>query len=447
MLMLSEGRRFSMPASRHPAWRLLVVPMIAALALLFACAARADAAAPSANPCDPGEVTNFLGADATHPGVISLYFFHAEGAPVTYYECVRGAAQRLGSATTEAGVPTVLTDATTWSCDRLVRRFVATAPLPDGSLAVGTYSVRTMSCARRFELTVPRRIASGAMLRVRVADSWGIGGIRPDLCVTSPRGARQCSPITFPRAVSVASRRFRAHTEGRVRVELRIRDRSVRSTAVAVGVDGARATSAPPTVLATGDSMMQGIDGFLADDLGDAATVRSDVRPGTAIGKNLDWLSWSRTQVTRLHPAATVIAIGANEGWPMETPAGAKVECCGQAWEDEYVRRVREMMQTYLRRGRGRVVWLTLPAPRGGKLTPIFEAVNRAILRAGSGLARVTVLRADLIFSPTGYRDVMRYRGAKVRVREPDGVHLNVAGTAIAATAIARALGGDASAG
>jgi lysophospholipase L1-like esterase len=52
----------------------------------------------------------------------------------------------------------------------------------------------------------------------------------------------------------------------------------------------------------------------------------------------------------------------------------------------------------------------------------------------------VTVLRVDLLFSPDGYRDVMRYRGVKVRVREPDGVHLNVAGTAIAATAIAAAL-------
>ena len=59
----------------------------------------------------------------------------------------------------------------------------------------------------------------------------------------------------------------------------------------------------------------------------------------------------------------------------------------------------------------------------------------------------MTVLRADLIFSPNGYRDVMRYRGAKVRVREPDGVHLNVAGTAIAATAIARVLGEPASGG
>jgi hypothetical protein len=32
----------------------------------------------------------------------------------------------------------------------------------------------------------------------------------------------------------------------------------------------------------------------------------------------------------------------------------------------------------------------------------------------------------------------MRYRGRDVHVREPDGIHLNVPGTAIAATAVAQ---------
>ena len=404
-------------------------------------AARAGVApAPSTSPCVAPRVTNFLAADATHPGVISLYFFHAEGAPVTYYECVRGRARRLGSVTSAAGTPTLLSDATRWSCDRVTRRFVATAPRPGGSLALGTYSVRTMSCAHRFELAVPRRVALGDLLRVRVADTWAIGGIRPRLCVTPPSGLRRCSTIAFPRAVAVVRQRVRAGTRGRLRVELRIHDRRVRSAVVAVGVAGPRATAAPPIVLATGDSMIQGTDGFLADELGDAATVRSDIRPGTAIGKGLQWLNWSAAQVARLHPAATVVAIGANEGWPQQTPDGAKVACCGEPWEAEYTRRVRTMMRTYLRRGRGRVVWLMLPAPRGERLTPIFDAANRAFLRAGEGLARVTVLRTDLLFTPNGYRDVMRYRGADVRVREPDGVHLNVAGTAIAATAIVAAL-------
>ena len=329
MLMLSEGRCFSMPASRRPAWRLLVVPVIATLALLLAGAARADAAAPSANPCAPGEVTNFLGADATHPGVISLYFFHAEGAPVTYYECVRGDAQRLGAATTEVG-----------RADGPDRRddLVLRSPRP----ALRRHRAAARRLARGRHLQRPDDVVRRALRAHRPAP----GRVRGD--APRPR-RRQLGHRRHPagslrhvpaRRAAVLAHRLpargfgrepalpRAHA-GRVRVELRIRDRRVRSTAVAVGVDGARATSAPPTVVATGDSMMQGIDGFLADDLGDAATVRSDVRAGTAIGKSLDWLSWSRTQVSRFRPAATVIAIGANEGWPMQTPGGATVECCG----------------------------------------------------------------------------------------------------------------------
>ncbi|MGH2944155.1 MAG: hypothetical protein ACRDLN_15420, partial [Solirubrobacteraceae bacterium] len=117
---------------------------------------------------------------------------------------------------------------------------------------------------------------------------------------------------------------------------------------------------------------------------------------------------------------------------------GAAHACSGPDWVDEYGRRVRSMMLTYRRRGRGRVVWLTLPIPRGSRA--MTDAVNLAVLRAARGLQRVTVLRIDLFFSPSGFREVMRYRGRNVRVRERDGIHLNIAGTAIAAKLVAAEL-------
>lgn len=46
----------------------------------------------------------------------------------------------------------------------------------------------------------------------------------------------------------------------------------------------------------------------------------------------------------------------------------------------------------------------------------------------------------DLLFSPDGFQEVIRYRGRSIPVRTPDGIHLNVPGTAIAATVIADAL-------
>ena len=42
--------------------------------------------------------------------------------------------------------------------------------------------------------------------------------------------------------------------------------------------------------------------------------------------------------------------------------------------------------------------------------------------------------------TPDGFRAVMPYRGRSVRVREADGIHLNIPGTAIAAKLVAAEL-------
>jgi lysophospholipase L1-like esterase len=398
--------------------------------LLGAAVARAQAPAPAPE-------VHFFAADTTEAGVISLFFFGADGAPVVYYERVGDRLERLGTRTSPPGTPTTLKDAVTWRCARLVRRFEATSTLPDGTRATGAYSVRTPSCATRFALGVPRRLAAGGRGRIRVVDRWGNGGVSPRLCITPPHAARECSTFRLRRAVTVATRPFRATTPGRWRAELRIRGHRVRRS-IAVGAAGS-STAPPPSVLATGDSMMQGIDSFLADELGDSATVRSDVRPGTGVSRPRGpWTTLPAEQVKRLHPAATVIAIGAVDGFPMPTPDGKTQECCGPGWIAEYSRRVRSMMLTYRRKGRGRVIWLTLPIPQGQR--EIADAVNRSVVRAANGLRRVSVLRLDAFFTPDGFREVLPYRGRSVRVRAADGVHLNVSGTAIAAKLVAAEL-------
>jgi hypothetical protein len=404
---------------------------VAAVAVLLGPAvARADAPAPAPE-------VHFFAADTTEAGVISLFFFGAEGAPVVYYERIGGHLQQLGTRTSAAGTPTKLENAVTWRCARLVRRFEATSTLPDGRRAVGAYSVRTPSCATRLTLGVPRHLAAGELGRIRVVDRWGNGGVTAQLCIRPPHAARDCRTLRLRRAVAVSTRPVRPAAAGRWRVELRIRGHRVRRS-IAVG-DAGRATAAPPSVLATGDSMMQGIDSFLADELGDTATVRSDVRPGTGISKpGGPWTRLPARQVKRLHPAATVVAIGAVDGFPMRAADGTTQQCCGAGWTAEYARRVRSIMLTYRRRGRGRVIWLTLPIPKGPR--DVADAVNSAVVGAASGLPRVSVLRLDEVFTPDGFRELMPYRGRSVRVREADGIHLNVPGTAIAAKLVAAEL-------
>lgn len=389
-----------------------------------------------ATGCDVGPVTNFLAADATQPGVINLIFFGAQGATVEFFECIDGTLRPLGSLADPAEEGTQLLEATQWDCARASRSFVARAVLPDGTLVAGAYSVRTGSCASRFELRAPSRVARGKVARVQVVDSWGIGDYKPRLCIGPPRGDKVCSAIGFRKAVTIRTRRFRGKIAGRWRVELRVGEYRVRRS---VTVGGGAAAKPPPVVLATGDSTMQGVDNFLADELGDGATVRSDIRVGTGIGKS-DWQAIAERQVKRYKPRFTVMSLGVNEGFPMTTPAGDSVECCGAPWLTEYVRRVRAMMATYRRKGDGRVLWLTLPLPREGPKTEAITAVNSAIVRAAEGMKGVRVLRMDSLFTPNGFADVIRYRGRYIRVRTADGIHLNVSGTAIAAKVIAAAI-------
>jgi hypothetical protein len=400
--------------------------------------APAAPATSSAGACDVGPVTSFLAADATQTGVISLDFFGAQGASVEFLECVDGTLHSLGSATSASGTATVLDAATTWNCARPVRQFYARATLADGSQVAGFYSVRTGSCASRFVARVPARVAPGKVGRVRIVDSWGIGGITPLLCIAPPHGDKVCQKVSFPHAVSIKTKRFRASLDGHWNIELLVRSKLVIRRSIAVGPN-AKAPPPLPAVLATGDSTMQGVDSFLADELADTATVRSDIRIGTGLSKT-DWQAIAEAQVKRFEPTVTVMSVGVNEGFAMQTPAGTSVECCDAPWVAEYVRRVRKMMRSYLRHGRGRVIWLTLPLPRSGPLTSVITAVNGAIVSAGEGMERTTILRMDQTFSPGGFQDVIRYRGRYVRVRAADGIHLSVEGTAIAAKIIAHAL-------
>lgn len=407
-------------------------------AFVLACAAAAAASVAAPTPALAQEPSTAFAADSSQLGVISLLFWGAQSAEVRYFERVGDKLEPLGEARSADGAATILKDATTWSCDRLRRRFEARAVLPDGSTAKGEYGVRTPSCAQRFRVEAPARVAPGGLARVRVIDRWNIGGIRPQLCVTPPEGERACRTVAFPRAVAVATRRFRARERGRWRVELRVRDHRVRRD-VAVGGDTEVRDDPLPIVLATGDSTMQGVDSYLSDELVDSARLRSDVQLGSAISRGAFWKDHAAVQTKRLRQRVSVISIGAAfDGFPLEQPGGAKAECCEAPWVDLYAARVRTVMQTYLRRGRGRVFWLTPPLPRDPVRLKITSAITIAIEHAATGLEGVKVIRVDELFSPRGtYTEVIRHRGREVRVRDADGVHLNISGTAILAQLLA----------
>jgi hypothetical protein len=224
---------------------------------------------------------------------------------------------------------------------------------------------------------------------------------------------------------------------------------AVACCSVLTGLLPAPAQAKRYTVLATGDSMIQIVDGFLKRRLARPRRVRvlSDARISTGLSKPsmLDWPRHARRQVRRLRPRATVVFIGANDGFPMRTPAGQTVGCCGRAWVIEYARRASRMMGTYRFGGRGRVYWLLLPQARGGFFRRVFPAVNRALRHAARPLGpSARLIRLNRVFTPGGrYRPYIRWHGRRIKARQADGVHLSVQGASIAASYVIRRIRGD----
>ena len=365
-----------------------------------------------------------LGADQRDTGHIRLVLTAPPGVAVS----IDDSGTPLTTVTPTAA-QTVLRRVAPWRCDPRARVF--TARSADGRTA--TARVRTPSCAKRLGLTAPRRARAGREVRLGLVDRWRLGGFRARLCVASPGGGRRCRPELVRSGRGRAVTSFQALRPGGWRVRLTTPWARTRQ-AVRVLPRGGRLR-----LLATGDSMIQIVDGYLRQRLSrQGVGVRSDAHISTGISKPslLDWQRQAKRHAATA-PDVVVMFLGANDGFPMGPAA-----CCGEAWVTEYARRARRMMKSYGRGGRTRLYWLLLPTPRGGFFRETFPAVNRSILRAARGLGRdVAVIDLVEIFTPGGrYRDSMKVGRRTLRVRQGDGIHLNTTGASIAASVIIRTL-------
>jgi lysophospholipase L1-like esterase len=217
--------------------------------------------------------------------------------------------------------------------------------------------------------------------------------------------------------------------------------------------DAAALGEAPPkqkleTLLVTGDSLSTPLDIELGQRLApDGVEVVRDPHLATGISRDdlVDWAQLSATQVEQDHPDAIVIFIGANEGLPMPGPGGEEVSCCGPEWAAVWANRARQLMQNYRQGGAAKVYWLTVPTARDPDRAPITDAVNAAVHAAAAPIASgVRVLDMGAIFTPDDrFRNAIDVDGRETIVREPDGIHLNDTGSAIAADAVEAALAED----
>lgn len=202
------------------------------------------------------------------------------------------------------------------------------------------------------------------------------------------------------------------------------------------------------TLLVTGDSLSTPLDIELGQRLApDGVDVVRDPHLATGISRDdlVDWAQLSATQAAQDEPDAVVIFIGANEGLPMPGPDGEDVSCCGPAWAAVWANRARQLMENYAQGGKAKVYWLTVPTARDPDRAPITDAVNAAVYAAAAPWrSAVRVLDMGAIFTPEDrFRNAIDVDGRETIVREPDGVHLNDEGSALAADAVEAALARD----
>jgi hypothetical protein len=168
------------------------------------------------------------------------------------------------------------------------------------------------------------------------------------------------------------------------------------------------------------------------------------VGTGLSFDTIIDWGKLSTNQVSKDKPDATIVFIGANEGFDLKY-AGKSYKCCGPEWSAAYATRARTVMNTFRQGGAARVYWLLLPGPRDSVRQKIARAVNLAdAVAAQPYRAQVRILDMSAIFTPGGkYRDAMSVNGQDTLVRQADGIHLNATGAKIAADHVLPALRAD----
>jgi lysophospholipase L1-like esterase len=406
--------------------------------MLMAALALALAASPLATAAGGQDGANFLAADLSQAGAINLAFHGAPGARVAFSEQRGGRSIPLGMATVGAQDFAVLLRAATWRCSPRTRAFRALATAADGTTATGSFTARTPSCADRLGVAIRRVGGRPGRLRVLLRDTWGLGGLVAQVCAAPAAAPVRCHVVTFARRRTVVTREVALGGPGRWRAEVRIGGHTFER------LTGDAAADTRPVLLATGDSTIQGVDGYLADRLGARVRVRGESHAGTGISHvtaAFDWQRVARAQAAAVRPLATVVSIGANDGFDMSTPSGSSAPCCGTAWTLEYARRARAMMLAYGRHGAARTLWLELPVPRASALAVVTAAVNRAVAMAASRTPTARVVPLASLLSPGGrFSAYITVHGRRLRVRQADGIHLAPAGAALAADAALAAL-------
>ncbi len=214
--------------------------------------------------------------------------------------------------------------------------------------------MRTPSCRDRLEVSAPTPHGPGRRSGLP-SGQLRMGGYRARVVAARPAGASVPDPFAAAGPVQASATFGRAAEAGGGCGPGGRLGRPAAAPSAACRPRRRAARPAPPAVLTTGDSTIQGVDGFLS--ISWAASARRDpgARRRTGISKpfgDFSWLKNSRIQSSTLQARGYRGLDRRQRRLPHGHPRRmADVECCGPRWVAEYRRRARIMMRTWTRFG------------------------------------------------------------------------------------------------
>lgn len=218
------------------------------------------------------------------------------------------------------------------------------------------------------------------------------------------------------------------------------------TTSTAAGSGSATSTTlAPPTpvtpqdplrVWIAGDSLSGEYGKVLSRRLNDTGVMETNrsgeviVSSGLARPDFFDWFGFTSAATNEFGADVVVLTFGLNDDQNMKLADGTSVVFGTPEWDDEYRRRVGGLMDQQIAEGRT-VVWVGIPPIRDRGRSERYAHIN-AIFEEQANLRPEVIFidTWDVVTNEKGeYADIIGDgSGGSVRVRTPDGVHLETGG-------------------
>lgn len=197
----------------------------------------------------------------------------------------------------------------------------------------------------------------------------------------------------------------------------------------------------PRSILALGDSLSIGLADALEAHFAQTPGLRfakcGKVSSGLARPDFFDWGKRAEELAMAHKPDVAVIMIAANDNKTMTTPAGARVAFGRPGWNEEYARRVQDMIDILRRHNPdAKIFWAGAPVMADAGLDKDIRTIHGVIKAqlAKNPEAWFVDTRGALAGADGRYAQYLPSASGKARkIRAADGVHLTAAGASLLA--------------